>query len=72
MGKTRTYRLSERTINALQELVNETQLEHSALVDALLWQATNEVQAGRWIVGKQPARWALTGIERSGRQAGDR
>ena len=72
MVKTRTYRLSERTINALQELVNETQLEHSALVDALLWQAVTEVNVGRWIVGRQPARWALTGIERNGRQASDR
>ena len=72
MVKTRTYRLSERTINALQELVTETQLEHSALVDALLWQAANEVKAGRWIVGRQPARWALTGIESNGRRASDR
>ena len=77
----RTYRLSEQTIKGLQSLVNETDVAPSPLVDALLWLALEEVKTGRWVVGRRPDRWALTGIERSvqgelaqrnGRQANDR
>jgi hypothetical protein len=62
-GVTRTYRLQRNTAERLNELAATLNIFPSALVDALLARALDEIDDGRIIIHTRPARYELDRIE---------
>ena len=62
-SRTCTHRLRESTIAQIDALAAQTSLPKSAIVDALLTRALDQVNAGRWTIRRRAAAWELEDIE---------
>jgi hypothetical protein len=62
-SRTCTHQLRESTIAALDALAAQTSLGKSAIVDALLTRALDQVSAGKWTIRRRAAAWELEDIE---------
>lgn len=63
-SQARTYRLQPATIRRIDALAAAVNLYQSALVDALLTAALDDVDAGRLAVRTRPVKFDLDAIER--------
>ena len=59
----RTYRLARGTIRRLDDLAAAVNIYQSALVDALLSRALDDIDAGRLVIHVRPVKYELDRIE---------
>ena len=61
----RTYRLRLDTVRRLDQLAGQENLWQSTLIDALLTQALDDLDAGRLRITRRAVKYELAGLVRS-------